>query len=191
LAEIIVIGIWIVSVGGTIALGIKSSIYLMPAGVFCFFQWDSAVILFWLVPWLFVAICTLVLGFVGLVCVGVKSHSAIHRQENSQRSACIYGWGLSIRAFLFVGILMVGWIPCAIAAFLQYTQGHTSEALIVLIGVCGTLHSVLVPLAFIRTSDIRDRISNTQVRQRHLFVSISAGGNCGVAIQRDVRTKSK
>jgi hypothetical protein len=141
-------GIWVVCTGVTALLSLISPIYLMSAGTYCFFEFKSPAILYWLVPGLILAVVVLIVTFAVMIRLALHSTAQTGLMTDASER-CRFACSLSGRASVFVAVICVGWVPAAFAAFYEYaTSNQASAALVTLVGVCGTLHSVLVPLVY-------------------------------------------
>lgn len=150
---------------GTAILGHFSENYLMPSGVYCFYQFTSPVMAYWFVPTL--VICA------GLICYWYfKIWQEVRKTENNaektfgpisspikkpreqnnfvvQNNAAKQNQiDIAKQFFLFVLALLVGWFPAPIGTIFEFVTGTMTEWLDIFVGVDGTMHTWFVFLIY-------------------------------------------
>lgn len=146
----VVVVTWVLCLVGTLCLGLVSPIYLVSNGTYCFYQFKSAAILWWLVLGLLIAIVTMTFSYTRIY---------IHmKRTNNNVSRYVGGVGnlnnneLSMRmvkrATLFVIAIFICWGSAAVTAVYEYSAGEALPELVTAVGVGGTFYTVTVPLIY-------------------------------------------
>lgn len=72
-ASKLVLVVWVVSIGGTVATAIVSPIYLMPSGTYCFFEFTSIAFIAWFVPAMLMAAAIIAISYGRIFCLSLAS----------------------------------------------------------------------------------------------------------------------
>jgi len=143
------IGVWIVCVLITGLLSLDSPIYLVSAGTYCFFTFDSFAIAGWLLPGLILALVTI-----------ATCHMQLWRflRKNATREYHL----LEFNYIIFGCVLLVGWGFAAIASVYELGFGRSPEWLVTGVGVGGVSFSWMFPVSvFYQSSDYRKMVVTT------------------------------
>ncbi len=147
LSWMILICIWAICLIVTFSLSFISPMYLMTAGTYCFFSFASPGIAFWLVPGLCISVIILIVSY-ALIHRTVKAISKLVSNKSAREKGRNAALHVVKKSRWFVAVLVIGWIFAAIATIYEYARGEATEFLVTMVGVFGTLHSCLVPLAY-------------------------------------------
>lgn len=131
----------IVSIATTAALGSISIVWLMPIGVYCFYDMRSLAAL-----WYGLILLITLLGTIYYYCRIVS----VARQASKYRLSDISSTKTAMRSFLFVFAYAAGWFPSIIiAVYATVTYTEISETMDVFLTLCSALHSIWQPLVHI------------------------------------------
>lgn len=195
IALLIVGLIWIVCIVVTYMLSFWSPIYLMSAGTYCFFQFASPAILWWMILMLCVAFLTLCISYTIIVVTAVRIRAdapiAIDSADHHRGNTLRFALRLSIRSLVFVAVLYIGWGFAAITAIYEYVNGEATEMLVTAVGVGGVTHSVMVPIAYGLSDQYHRAVTRRVlcrclpcrgVRWRTMVTAVSSDVNASVPI---------
>jgi hypothetical protein len=141
-AVIIFIMAWIVGLSGTLVIGFYSKIYLMPAGTFCFYQFASPAIAFWFVPVMLMALGIIIFCYYKIwrLCKDISKVAGSEQQRAAAKVA--------FNTITYTAIFLIGWLPAVITCFYELIEGNISQEFDSTVGLFGTMHSVVVPIAY-------------------------------------------
>lgn len=152
----IIIAIWLICTISTCLASLEGKIYLMSAGTYCFFAFDSVAITGLLIPGLIISLTIMIschftivnhlskmlpTSVIGFITVGGIKSPVISQQD-------IWTHQFRWRSTLFILALILGWGFAAVTTIHELAIGETPEWLVTAVGVCGVLFSVWVPLIF-------------------------------------------
>jgi hypothetical protein len=147
-AYIICVVIWGACIGVTLGLATISPVYLMSNGVYCFFDFSSPAIAYWLLPSLIISILVMTALYTRIFLVARKIFKSHAQSVASFDASAEYAARLARRSFSTVALVLICWSPAGITSVYELTVGRTPPSLVTLVGVMGTLHSLLVPIIY-------------------------------------------
>lgn len=140
--------IWAVCITVTLSLSTVSPIYLMSNGVYCFFDFSSPAIAYWLVPSLAICLVSMILLYAKIFKEAKKIFRAHAHSVASFDASSEYAARLAIRSFSTVALVLICWSPAAITSVYELSVGQTPQPLVTTVGTLGTLHTLMVPVVY-------------------------------------------
>lgn len=138
----VVVGIvLVVSIGGTYLAGSYSRIYLVPSGTFCFYEFDSPVIVYWFTPIMVTALGCMCYWYFSIFITTKRILDAAGSSDDTPVK-------LAKKSVVYVLIFAGGWLPAVIYCFYAVSVHGNVQAFDITVGVFGSLHSDVVPLVY-------------------------------------------
>lgn len=160
MAWLILSFIWIAGEGITYALSTISEAYLMPAGAYCFFKFNSPLIYAWFMPIMLASLFVTVFCYARIYAVARQSAnkvqaytrsaapSAAAADDTTRTSSPVVTIQIAKRSIIWVLVYFVGWFPAVVACMTALQYGDVTETEDLTLAICGSLHSVWVPLTY-------------------------------------------
>lgn len=146
-AWIIVLGMW--TVGETVTYGFASisDVVLMPAGAYCFYDFKSPLIYAWFAPIMVSGLIVTAFCFARIFQYTNRAINDLMSSSGTTVSGPIFNtMTVAKNSIIWWLVFLIGWFPAVIECLYTLIVGHMSEVLDLLLAVCGSLHSVFVPI---------------------------------------------
>lgn len=140
--------IWVVCITVTLALSVISPPYLMSNGIYCFFDFNSPAIAYWLVPGLGLCLLSTSFFYIRIFTESWRLSKVTASSAQSFDKSKQLAVKLAVSSFSLVFITFVGWSPAAVTTGYEWAVGRATQVLVTAVGIFGTLHSVMIPLAY-------------------------------------------
>lgn len=127
--------IWVICITVTLSLSTVSPIYLMSNGVYCFFDFSSPAISYWLVPSLAFCLVVMTLLYVHIFKEAKKIFRAHAHSVASFDASSEFAARLAIRSFSTVALVLFCWSPAAITSIYELSVGKTPQPLVTTVGI--------------------------------------------------------
>ncbi|AYV78482.1 MAG: hypothetical protein Edafosvirus15_3 [Edafosvirus sp.] len=144
-AYLVLFASWITSYLGIFILGLYSNILLLDAGVYCFYEFTSPVML-WFDVMLAGVTCSIIYWYRKIYIFTKNSVTTSSSDTKIIKK-------LANTVTMYIAILVVGWFSALIVSIYALSTGSSSRIGDTFVGVFGSLHSVLVGLAYGYNSD--------------------------------------
>ncbi len=158
--------LWVVSAVVTALFGKISPARLQPAGNYCFFDFDSPGIRYWLVPSLVLAILMMIF-FYGHVYSTTRNYETWNGQAHHPSTRFLK------RAIVLVTLMGTLWFGALVATLYAWTRDNTiTPALDEWVGICGSAHSVAVPVVygyFAWKQERKKQVRDKKIRSRDKY----------------------
>lgn len=186
----VVFAVWILCASSTYLVGRASTYTLMPAGEYCFYAFDSPVIVYQFTPTMLLVLIAIVFFYARIFRYVAKSEHQVSPMLQQNRTPLSFGRKTTeakrpsfsgappspnspppspnnphyVRRFprvaqpkalafarstaVFVLVFFLGWGPAVVACLYTVTTGHLTQELDILLAVCGSLHTLAVPIVY-------------------------------------------
>lgn len=130
-------------------LGHYSELLMMPSGAYCFYEFDSPVMLF-LIGTLLICTCLIIYWYRRIYKEVKSTETKVRPKHTSQEETNRENQMTVALVFtLYIAILFFGWFPALIGTIYELVTGSMSEYLDTLVGVDGSLHSLAIPIVYL------------------------------------------
>lgn len=113
----------------------------MPSGAYCFYDFGSPVMLYWMDMLLLASAISMMFWYTRIYIMTKKYISLTSSSPDIKNR-------LAGVTFVFVIILVIGWFSALAATIYTLCIGPISPIFDMMVGILGTLHSILIPLAY-------------------------------------------
>jgi hypothetical protein len=140
--------VWIVPAIVTSSVSIFSAMYSMGGGVYCFFQFDSIVMVSWIAPSLLISFLVALACYIRVFYVSwMLSKETASSAQSFDRSKEMAG-RMASRFVSLLAILFICWSPLGIASLYEWWVAPATLSLQISVAIFGSFHSVLVPTVY-------------------------------------------
>jgi hypothetical protein len=167
-AFLVVLGVVVCCALGTYLVGTVSEVVLMPAGAYCFYKFSSPLVVYWFTPGMLTALVCVTVFYIGIFRFVIQSHRKVaplvtptpstfsrssapppDRPASAQKStAHAKRLEFARRTSIYVLLFALGWGVAVFACFYTLKTGALPEGLDIALAVCGSLHTLAVPLVY-------------------------------------------
>lgn len=138
----------VLGISGTLLTG-KYSILNLMGRLYCFYQFGSPAIAYWLTLVLSVALIVIIFTYVSIFRVFYATRRQVQRMVRGRAALDEETIRAGIKSSLLVLTLLIGWICAAIATIYELSRNEpTPDGLVVAVGIGGVSHSVFVPIIY-------------------------------------------
>lgn len=142
------LGMWTIGEGATYWFASQSTDALMPAGAYCFFDFGSLLIYAWFTPVMVITLFASTFFYIRIFSVAQETNRNLENMSNFTRGPQIPTAKVARRSIVFIVGFFVGWFPAVVMCIHTLITGQRNEYMDLVLAICGSLHSVFVPVAY-------------------------------------------
>lgn len=145
-AWIITLSMWTIGTAVTYGFASVSDVVLMPAGAYCFYDFKSPLIYAWFAPVMVGGLIVTAFCFARIFQVTNRTIADLQGANMTLSGPAFNTFTVARNSLIWWLVFLIGWSPAVAECIYTLIVGHMSEVLDLLLAICGSLHSVFVPI---------------------------------------------